>query len=255
MQDDLRNVYDDRYETGYRSAVSGYEIARWAALRDFLPRMVDTASVRKALDYGEGSGMHTGLWTELLPEAELWACDISAVARERFGERYPDAAGRYRLLQGDRADFPDAEFDLVVSVEVMEHVHDLRAYLADVFRLLRPGGAFVWTTPCANRGSIEHVVSRLTGRIDATEEGFRRWRWEDPTHLRRLRTSEATALLRSAGFAAVEYRMRSHFFSYACTSIPVFRHTRLAGRAMMLDYALFRRLPNGASMLRVARKP
>ena len=87
MQDDLRNVYDDRYETGYRSAVSGYEIARWAALRDFLPRMVDTASVRKALDYGAGSGMHTGLWTELLPEAELWACDISAVARERLAER------------------------------------------------------------------------------------------------------------------------------------------------------------------------
>jgi len=42
---------------------------------------------------------------------------------------------------------PDAAFDCVVAVEVLEHVEDDRAFVKEVHRVLKPGGAFLMTTP------------------------------------------------------------------------------------------------------------
>lgn len=43
--------------------------------------------------------------------------------------------------------FPEARFDVVVAVEVLEHVGDDEAFVRNVGRVLRPGGTFVMTTP------------------------------------------------------------------------------------------------------------
>lgn len=167
---------------------------------------------------------------------------------------YLRPAERTFLVENGVAQLPDGRFDAVVSVGVLEHVDDLNAYLSDIFRLVKPGGAFVWTTPCGNRLSVEHAYKVLTRQIDPTPEGYRRWRWEDPTHVRRMRTGELTGVLRQQGFSDVSYRFRAHFFSFVCTGLERFRVTGL-NRLMKLDYSLFRRFPNGASMVGCARKP
>jgi SAM-dependent methyltransferase len=41
----------------------------------------------------------------------------------------------------------DSSFDCVVAVEVLEHVEDDASFLAEVRRVLRPGGTFLATTP------------------------------------------------------------------------------------------------------------
>ena len=48
-----------------------------------------------------------------------------------------------------RSPFPDASFDLVLSGEVLEHVPDLAATLADTARILRPRGRLLATFPFA----------------------------------------------------------------------------------------------------------
>ncbi|MGH3556280.1 MAG: class I SAM-dependent methyltransferase [Mycobacterium sp.] len=46
-----------------------------------------------------------------------------------------------------RLTYPDAAFDLVLSSDTLEHVHDFRAALAETWRVLRPGGRHVFTVP------------------------------------------------------------------------------------------------------------
>ncbi|GIK40758.1 MAG: hypothetical protein BroJett011_45910 [Chloroflexota bacterium] len=255
MMGGLQELYNQRYTGDYREYLGGYEIARWAALAHFIPHIVAINTAKTVLDYGAGNGLHVALWERLFPEASLHFCDISSVARDKFRLKYPKHADTYRLVHDNQANFADNSFDTVVSVEVMEHVEDLPAYLQDIYRLLKPGGWFVWTTPCANKFSIEHVASYLTGKIEKTNEGYRRWQWEDPTHLRRLKSREIKALLEKIGYSEILFRFRAHLFSYVCTYwLPPDRFSAQKDKLMTWDYRLFRRLPNGASMLGSARK-
>ena len=41
----------------------------------------------------------------------------------------------------------DASFDCIVAVEVLEHIEDDEAFLKNVFRVLKPNGLFLMTTP------------------------------------------------------------------------------------------------------------
>ncbi|MCG3161349.1 MAG: Ubiquinone biosynthesis O-methyltransferase [Acidobacteria bacterium] len=53
------------------------------------------------------------------------------------------------IVLGDmtRAPFPDASFDVVVSVEVLEHVEEDDRFVYHAHRVLKPGGVFLMTTP------------------------------------------------------------------------------------------------------------
>lgn len=50
----------------------------------------------------------------------------------------------WRICQGDAMDlkFPDNSFDIVVSVATFEHIPDLEKCLAEIKRVLKPGGIF-----------------------------------------------------------------------------------------------------------------
>lgn len=50
-------------------------------------------------------------------------------------------------MSADALDFPARTFDVVSAIEVMEHVGDVDAVLAEVARVLRPAGRFLVTTP------------------------------------------------------------------------------------------------------------
>jgi SAM-dependent methyltransferase len=51
------------------------------------------------------------------------------------------------LADMTRSDLPSDNYDLVVSVEVLEHVEDDERFVSEVSRVLKPGGRFIMTTP------------------------------------------------------------------------------------------------------------
>jgi ubiquinone/menaquinone biosynthesis C-methylase UbiE len=254
MKMNLSSIYDQRYAKGYRRTLGGYEIARWKALYSMISGSLDVRNVKKVLDYGAGSGLYVSLWERLFKQAELDFCDISSVAKQRFQENYPEHAKQYFMINNSKVQCEDELYDVVVSIEVMEHVEDLQAYLQDIHRVLKPGGVFIWTTPCANAFSIEHIYSLITKQIEPTAEGYRRWKWEEPAHLRRLKSKEIERLLLQNNFANVRFRFRAHFFSFVVSRLPKRKARRLKEFLATLDYSLFRRLPNGASMIGIAQK-
>jgi SAM-dependent methyltransferase len=87
----------------------------------------------RTLDYGCGGSPYRELLTELRPYVRA---DI------------PPGDGLDLTLDADGLlpREPDASYDVVLSTQVLEHVPDAPRYLAEAFRLLRPGGALILTT-------------------------------------------------------------------------------------------------------------
>jgi len=73
--------------------------------------------------------------------------------------------GRARVFEvldydGKRLPFPGASFDVVFSSNVLEHLEDLPAMLAEMRRVLRPGGELraVWNSHLDYRPALQRLV-------------------------------------------------------------------------------------------------
>jgi SAM-dependent methyltransferase len=90
------------------------------------------------LDFGCGAATVVRLLTDAGIEAV--GCDTFYEGGDLSND-IPEAIGNrvHRMTDG-RIPFADATFDLVISNQVMEHVADLDAALAEIARVLKPGG-------------------------------------------------------------------------------------------------------------------
>jgi 2-polyprenyl-3-methyl-5-hydroxy-6-metoxy-1,4-benzoquinol methylase len=95
---------------------------------------------RLVLDLGSGMG---GLSTALaLAGASVWSLDFNAeycrITRLR-GRRY-DLDLRAVNAAGEALPFPTAAFDIIICMDVLEHVQQPEKVLAEINRCLKPGG-------------------------------------------------------------------------------------------------------------------
>ncbi len=63
----------------------------------------------------------------------------------------------YDVGVGEHMPYSDDTFDIVVCVDVLEHVRDLSQVLAEVARVLKPGGLFLYDT--INRNPIARLAT------------------------------------------------------------------------------------------------
>lgn len=95
------------------------------------------------LDAGCGEGYGAALLAEAA--AAVVGVDQAAEVIEHARAAYPSAG----FHVADLVDLPlaDAAVDVVVALQVAEHLHDVRAWLAETARVLRPGGTLICATP------------------------------------------------------------------------------------------------------------
>lgn len=96
---------------------------------------------QRVLDVGCGVGMYTAAFL-------CETCNVFGVEIEY--ERAMEARGRatgVALAPGEHLPFADATFDLIFSHEVLEHVEDDRACVAEMVRVTKHGGRLVVFVP------------------------------------------------------------------------------------------------------------
>jgi len=100
----------------------------------------------RALDVGCGEGeLHACLAAHA---GELDACDVNAGDLARAAALNADLGHvRYAQVTGPGLPYPDAAFDLVTCLEVIEHVDDPLGLVDELARVTRPGGALILTCP------------------------------------------------------------------------------------------------------------
>lgn len=95
------------------------------------------------------------------------------VASQFFpGEAHGATVRGFRNENLEALTFPDAVFDLTVTLDVMEHVNQPDQVLREVSRTLRPGGAYLFTVPTykGKVASERRAHYRPDGTIDHMAE-------------------------------------------------------------------------------------
>ena len=107
------------------------------------------------LDLGAGGGYFTRMLSAarerlgIASGAGIEACDIE-------GGTFAVDGVNFKLADLNRGlPYPDAAFDAVVAIEVMEHTRVPYAALGEIARVLRPGGVLIFSVP-----NVGHLVSR-----------------------------------------------------------------------------------------------
>lgn len=62
--------------------------------------------------------------------------------------------------------FADGSFDVVLTSDVMEHVRDIDAAHAEIARILKPGGQYIFTVPFDPKCETHHVLVDTSGPED-----------------------------------------------------------------------------------------
>jgi len=118
------------------------------------------ASPSRVLEVGCGWG-ELAEWIARETGAEVVAVDLSPRMVELARERGVDAS----VADVQALPCPDASFDVVVAAWMLYHVPDLDRALAEIARVLRPGGTFVAAT---NSRLHLHELRELVGSGPST---------------------------------------------------------------------------------------
>lgn len=164
-------------EARYQEKLGEEELVRPLAARiaSLCPDLQDA----KVLEIGSGAG---GLSVALA----LFGTRVYGIEPEEAGieasrvraRKYPHIQADFQRGCGETLPFKDATFDLVVSNMVLEHVRDLQAAVAEIYRVLRAGGKTYHEIPNYLFPREEHyrifwppLIPKRLGKIYATMRG------------------------------------------------------------------------------------
>lgn len=163
----------------------------------------------RLLDIGCGDGAYTVRLAESFGQVE--AIDIQQDRLALFAERIAGTGLADRVtvreMSATALDYPDATFDLITAIEVVEHVTELPGALAEIHRVLRPGGRFCVTTPNRWFPFETHGVLVRGRRYPSSRAPF--VTWVRPVHRRFSDARTFTAAELRGHLAQAGLRLRS----------------------------------------------
>lgn len=133
------------YDEDYHQASSPVQPARVTGHLRRLVAQADARAGEHALDVACGAG----LWLRALSDAGLDTAGVDISQRALVAARSVAPAAALATSLGERLPFADDLFDLVSCLGSLEHFPDKPAALAEMRRVLRPGGRLLILVPNA----------------------------------------------------------------------------------------------------------
>ena len=158
----------------------------------------DLAPRGHVLDLGCGNGYVTN---ELAKAGhKVSGIDLSASGIKIAQQAFPGIDFRCGNVEEDLVPgaFPADSFEAIVSTEVVEHVYQPRQFAKNAFRLLRPGGHLIVSTPY--HGYLKNLVLALTGKMDTHFTAL----W-DGGHIKFWSRATLSQLLTEQGFTGIRF--------------------------------------------------
>lgn len=154
---DVKIFYNEREIEGS----SGY-------LRKKVLKIIEFHQIKadKYLDIGTGNGDFTLMISSQICSNEIFGIDINNEAVSLAKEK---GINSFALnINNQKLPFPNDYFDLITSMDIIEHLTNSDNLLNEVFRVLKPGGVFLVSSP--NIGSWLSIISLLFGYLPPSYE-------------------------------------------------------------------------------------
>jgi SAM-dependent methyltransferase len=169
---------------------------------------------------GCGAGRHNRAIRRDRPDLDLVGIDLSVRAiREamRAGN-----GGAY--LVADAGQIPAAEgtYDIVLLFDLLEHVPDVDRCVAEIARVLRPGGLFHGFVPLEAQPKTLFRALTRSRRIP-----IHQWKHDHVGHIQRLTTERVTAIFRANGLEPTDLSYSFHLLGQVHDIVDYWGRERL----------------------------
>jgi 2-polyprenyl-3-methyl-5-hydroxy-6-metoxy-1,4-benzoquinol methylase len=177
------NAYKIRYRNAIRQVLAQAEAGRldeaafpayshrnpvinwlfWQRLRKVMEYIQRPTPYERALDFGCGSGVMLPHLSQI--SSKVMAMDVDLLPLERVRNYIPLASNVEvnDAAQNGISSLPANSFDLIIALDVLEHVEDLPRTLNQLLALLKQGGQLVVSGP------TENILYRIGRKIAGPE--------------------------------------------------------------------------------------
>jgi 2-polyprenyl-3-methyl-5-hydroxy-6-metoxy-1,4-benzoquinol methylase len=156
--DERAYLYDDPELGVVKTDAEGKHWERW---RNRYRKCIALAGRRGGawMDVASGSGYGTQLIAEAADEVTGVDIDSTTVLYARKHHPHPRITYHNRSIL-DLAELMGSQFDVIISIETIEHVPDPTPFFESVRRMLKDDGVFVVTTPESQYGGGPNPLNR-----------------------------------------------------------------------------------------------
>lgn len=137
----MAQFYENYWLNNKNSHLSDFNL-KWSKLKKFIPSNNNIVII----DFGCGNGKILGEIKKINSKVKLIGLDVSETALKQAREYLPDVEF-YKINDGEKIPINDQSIDFIFSSEVIEHIYDTENTLAEISRILKPGGKILLTIP------------------------------------------------------------------------------------------------------------
>jgi 2-polyprenyl-6-hydroxyphenyl methylase / 3-demethylubiquinone-9 3-methyltransferase len=166
---------------------------------EFFDRYVSSWQGLKALDVGCGGGFSC----EFMARRGTLVSGIDQSLKcIQAAKAHADISGfkiDYQQAIAEEIPYRDGTFDVVVCVDVLEHVENVKQVLSEIYRILKPNGLFFFDTINRNFKSKFVMIWMLENILGEIKRGVHDWN-------KFIKPEELTNWLQDAGFQDIKIK-------------------------------------------------